>query len=47
MKEFDFCDASDKVHVNIFTKLCLSGGKADSIKRELFEVPERVEASTN
>ena len=47
VKEFDVCDASGKVHVNIFTKFCSSGGDADSVKRELREVLECVEACTN
>ena len=29
MKEFDVCDASGNVHVNIFTKFASSGGDAD------------------
>lgn len=33
LKEFDVCDASGKVHVNIFTKFCSSGGDVDSVKR--------------
>ena len=33
MKQFDVCDASGKVHVNIFTKFCSSGGDVDSLKR--------------
>ena len=47
VKEFDVCDASGKVHVNIFTKFCFSGGDADSVKRELNEVFGCVEACTN
>ena len=47
VKEFDVCDASGKVHVNIFTKFCSSGGDADSVKRELCEVLKCVGACTN
>ena len=47
VKEFDVCDASGKVHVHILTKFCSSGGDADSVKRELNDVLECVEACTN
>ena len=33
VKQFDVCDASGKVHVNIFTKFCSSGSDVDSVKR--------------
>lgn len=47
VKEFDVCDASGKVHVNIFTKFSSTGGDAESVKTELSEVFECLEACTN
>ena len=45
--EFDVCDASGKVHVNIFTKFSFAGGDAGSVKRELSEVFGCLEARSN
>lgn len=47
VKEFDVCDASGQVHVNMFTKFSSTGGDAGSVKRELSEVFECLEACTN
>ena len=47
VKEFDVCDASGQVHVNMFTKFTSAGGDAGSVKRDLSEVLECLEACSN
>lgn len=47
VKEFDVCDASGQVHVNMFTKFTSTGGDAGSVKRDLSEVLECLEACSN
>ena len=47
VKEFDVCDASGKVHVNTFTKFSSAGGDSESVKRELSQAFEWLEACSN
>ena len=47
VKEFDVCDASGQVHVNMFTEFTSAGGDAGSVKRQLSEVLECLEACSN
>lgn len=47
VKEFDVCDASGTVHVNIFTKFASTGGDAENVKQELTEVFECLQACSN
>lgn len=47
VKEFDVCDASGKVHVNTFTKFSSAGGDSESVKRELSQAFECLEACSN
>ena len=47
VKEFDVCDSSGTVHVNIFTKFASNGGDAESVKEEFTEVFECLQACSN
>lgn len=47
VKEFDVCDASGKVHVNTFTKFSSAGGDYESVKGELSQAFECLEACSN
>ena len=47
VKEFDICDASGMVHLNIYTKFSSPGGSGIDVKKELKESLENIEASSN
>ena len=47
VKEFDICDASGMIHLNVFTKFGSMGGDSTSVKRELTDTLECIEACSN
>ncbi|CAB4039901.1 Hypothetical predicted protein [Paramuricea clavata] len=47
VNECDICDASGKVHLNVFTRFGSMGGDAESVERGLTESLKCIEASSN
>ena len=47
VKEFDLCDASGTVHLNMFTKFDAMGGDATTVEAELKEVLNNIEVCSN